>query len=120
MTSHNRSPRERSSDALDNLIGWALYDYAGTVAPPDRVWERIERTAQCRAAAEARWLRLIHAWEAVSEWLRRPSGGRDRCYVGRKAYYTPMVFGVWDDRMPLSLVCIIQQHTPVLRFGWVA
>jgi hypothetical protein len=119
MISRRDASGKELPDSLDRLIAWTLYDYAGQVSPPDRVWERVKRTAEFRAATETWLLKLVRVGRAVGEWLWRPAAGGRTWYVGREALYKPMMFSVWDDRLPLSVICIIGQHSPVLRLGWV-
>lgn len=119
MTSRrNVLPEEHVPDALDALIQCTLQAGAGQVQPPAYMWERIERQAQYRALARAGRRVLISVWHGIRRNLERRMNDETRWYGGSDGLYVPMAFSVWEGRVPLSLVCIIEQQMPILRLGW--
>jgi hypothetical protein len=119
MTSRRNVSEGRFTDALDDLIRWTLHDSVGQVRPPACVWERIERKAQRRVTARAGWHALAGVWAKVEQNLRCRMTSQARGYAGRDRLVQPMIFSVWEGRVPLSLVCIIEQQMPIPRLGWV-
>jgi len=108
----------RCADALDDLFRWALCDSVGQVQPPAYVWERIEQKVRRQGFSKTRWWALAKAWEEAKRKVRRQTGLSGR-YAGCNSLYQPVVFGVWEGSMPLSLVYIIEQSMPMLRgAGW--
>ncbi len=106
-------------DELDRLIRWVLCESAGRAQPPAYVWERIERKVQRRMAGKAMQRMLVSVWEEVKRNVRRRMACRAEWYAGRGGLYQPMTFSVWESRIPLSLVCVIEQSMPVLLgVGW--
>jgi len=43
---------------------------------------------------------------------------RDREYTGCGGACRPMRINLWDNHLPLSLIWIIEQQTPVLQLAW--
>jgi len=109
----------RCTDALDDLCRWALCDSVGQVQPPAYVWEKIEQQVQRRMVSRPRWWALARMWEEFKRNVRRHMGGLTGQYAGYETFYQPVIFGVWEGSLPLSLVYIIEQPMPMLRgVGW--
>jgi len=96
MTLRRGITERHSADELGNLIRWTLRDSVGRVQPPAYVWVNIRQKLRRRAVSRTRW--------------RARSGG---------FYWPAGTFDVWEGRVPLSLICIIEQQMPMLRgIGW--
>jgi hypothetical protein len=79
---------------LGDLIRSTLCDSVGQAQPPAYVWKRIERKVQRHRAVQA---------------------GR---YTDQDGFCQPMTFSVWESRVPLSLIYVIEQTMPMRGFGW--
>jgi len=119
MTSRRDVLKRCSTDELDRLIRWTLYDSVGRARPPACVWERIEQRVQRRVTGRAVRYVLAGVWEKVKRNILRRMTSRTRRYAYGGGFYQPVgAFGVWESRVSLSLVCIVEQQTPILRLGW--
>ncbi len=119
MTSRRDVLERCSTDELDRLIRWTLYDSVSRAQPPVCVWERIEQRVQRRVTGRAVQCVLAGVWEGVKRNVLGRMTSRTRRYAYSGGSYQPVgVFGVWESRVSLSLVCIVEQQTPILRLGW--
>jgi len=119
MISRRNVPKGYCTDELGDLIWKALYSSADHVQPPAYMWERIEQEVQRRTVARAWRYTLAGLWEAfkwnIQHWMIGQAGWNRGC----DGLCQPMIFSGWKDRIPLSLVYIIEQPMPILRgMGW--
>lgn len=107
------------TDRLDDLLRWALRDRVGQAQPPAYVWEKIEQKVRRQALGRSRWSVLAGVWEEIRRQVQRQAAALAGRCAGYDGFYQPVIFGVWEGSLPLSLVYIIEQPTPTLRgIGW--
>ena len=119
MTLRRNLSEGRFTDALDGLIWCTLHDGVGQAQPPAHVWERIEQNAQRRVTGAVTRQALSGVWAETKQVLCRRVRRRSAGCEGRVSLVQPMMFSAWEGRIPLSLVCIIEQQMPMLRLGWI-
>ncbi len=118
MTSHRDRNEPDHTDELDDLLRWALHDSTSQCQPPGYVWERIESVIQRQLVREGR--RTAGAvWRGIGRHVRRLMDLHTGQYVSRGSPYQPMIlFSGWEDYVPFSLGCIVEQEMPIMRLGW--
>ena len=119
MTLRRNVSEGRFADVLDGLIWCTLHDSVAQAQPPDHVWERIEQKVQRRVIGTVGQRVLSCVCGEAKQVLWRQVQRQSRAYEGRMGQVRPMIFSAWEGRVPLSLVCIIEQQMPILRLGWI-